>query len=476
MHLAATAFTIFSDFATAYVALISLTYLTSTILAFFSIRAYLRTRNKERIEQIFRSRLVPPISILCPAYNEGVTIVESVRSLLRLLYSQHEVVVINDGSKDDTLERLVEAFQMQRIDQRFDLTLPSKPIRGVYISQQYPKLVVIDKENGGKADALNGGINASRYPIFCAVDADTVLEEEALLHLVSPMLDLPVFVPVVGGMIRAANGAAIVRGSLERVNLPRKPIELFQIVEYFRAFLAGRTAQASMNIMLIVSGAFGLFHKATVKAVGGYETGTVGEDMELVVRISRFLRDRGVPYEISFIPQTVCWTEVPPSWSTLGKQRNRWHRGMLETLVKHGRMFANPHYGRAGMLGMTYFWIIEVFGPIVELLGYCAIPLALALHALAPVNAGLFLLVSIGFGITISVSALALEESSFHRYETWHEIFTLAAYAVMENFGYRQLTLYWRLAGTVDFLRKKKAWGEQKRAGFMPAKTSEARE
>ena len=456
----------FSQFAIVYIIFVNLTYLTYSILALFSIGSFLRTRSTERIEQIFRSRLVPPISILCPAYNEGVMITESVRSLLRMMYPKHEVVVVNDGSKDDTLQALIDTFQMKAIPQDYENTIPTKPIRAVYASKRYRKLVVVDKENGGKADALNAGINASQYPLFCAVDADAVLEENALLHLVMPMLDKASFVPVSGGIIRAANGSRVVKGMVENIRLSRKPIALFQTVEYLRAFLTGRTAQASLNIMLIVSGAFGLFHKATVKAVGGYEVGTVGEDFELVVRIARHLHEIRRPFDVAFIPQTVCWTEVPESWTTLARQRNRWHRGMLETLVKHRKMAFNPKYGRSGILGMGYFWLIETLGPIIELLGYLFLPVAALLHLLAPVNAALFLLISIGFGVVLSLAALLLEELSFHRYTRWRELATLIWYAVAENFGYRQLTLYWRLRGTFDFLRKKSDWGAQQRVGF----------
>lgn len=459
-------FTWFSYFAIAYIVFINTTYLFYGFLAYLEIGDFLRARSKERLEQLFRTRLVPPISILCPAYNEGVTIVESVRSLLRLMYSQHEVVVVNDGSKDQTLRVLVEAFSLKRVDQQFESTIGSKPIRGIYASAFYPKLVVVDKENGGKADALNVGINVSRYPLFCAVDADAVLEEDALLQLVLPMIDSSAFVPVTGGIIRAANGSHVVRGMVERIRLPKKPIALFQIVEYIRAFLVGRTAQSRLNIMLIVSGAFGLFHKATVKAVGGYETGTVGEDFELVVRITRHLQETRRPFEVAFVPQTVCWTEVPETWGTLARQRNRWHRGTWETLVKHRVMSFNPKYGRTGLFGMGYFWLIELAGPLVELLGYMLLPVAVLLGILAPLNAFIFFMVSVGMGLVLSLGALLLEEMSFHRYDSWSELATLTWYSIAENFGYRQLTLYWRLLGTFDYLRGNKKWGEQQRAGF----------
>ncbi len=465
-ELARHTFTWFSYFAIAYIAFVNGTYLSYGILAYLEIRDFLRTRSKERLEQLFRSRLVPPISVLCPAYNESVTIVESVRSLLRIMYSEHEVVVINDGSKDPTLQALIDAFEMREVDQQYELSAPCKAIRGIYASYRYPKLVVVDKENGGKADALNAGINVSRYPLFCAVDADAVLEEDALLQLVQPMIDSSDFVPVTGGIIRAANGSHIVRGMVEKIQLPDKPIALFQIVEYTRAFLVGRTAQSRLNIMLVVSGAFGLFHKQTVKAVGGYETDTVGEDFELVVRITRYLRDESRPFEVAFVPQTVCWTEVPETWKTLARQRNRWHRGMWETLIKHRAMAFNPKYGRTGVLGMGYFWTIEALGPIVELFGYILLPIAVILGVLAPVNAIVFYMISVGMGVILSLGALLLEELSFHRYDSWRELATLVGYSILENFGYRQLTLYWRLLGTFDFLRGNKAWGEQKRAGF----------
>lgn len=466
------AFTAFSYFAIVYIAIVNGTYLFFAILAFLDIRDFLRTRSKERLEQIFRSRLVPPISILCPAYNEGVTIVESVRSLLRLMYSQHEVIVINDGSKDQTLQSLIDAFELRGVDQHYEMSVPCKRIRGIYESAKYPKLVVVDKENGGKADALNAGINVSRYPLFCAVDADAVLEEDALLQLVLPMINSSDFVPVTGGIIRAANGSHIVRGMVEKIKLPTKPIALFQIVEYVRAFLVGRTAQSRLNIMLIVSGAFGLFHKQTVKAVGGYETGTVGEDFELVVRITRYLQERLRPFEVAFVPQTVCWTEVPETWKTLARQRNRWHRGMWETLIKHRVMAFNPKYGRTGVLGMGYFWIVEMLGPIVELMGYFLLPVAALLGILAPINALVFFAISIGMGVVLSLSALLLEEMSFHRYDSWRELATLTWYSVIENFGYRQLTLYWRLLGTLDYFRGNKKWGEQQRAGFSAVATT----
>ena len=461
-------FSWFSVIVLVYMVFVNATYFGYTILAFFSIHRFLNTRSRERIEQLFRSRLVPPVSVILTAYNEGPTIVDAVHAMLRLLYSQYEVVVVNDGSTDDTLERLVEAFSLVRVEKTYEETIPTATVRGVYASYYYPKLVVVDKENGGcKADTANAGINAASYPLFCACDADSLLEEDALLQLVLPMMDRPAFVPASGGVVRAANGSEIVRGSVRRIALAQTAIEVYQVVEYLRAFLTGRTAQSALNIMLIVSGAFGLFHKGTVKAVGGYNREAIGEDFELVVRMTRFLRDTKKGCEVVFVPQTVCWTMVPHHWKSLGNQRNRWHRGLMQTLQWNYDMCFNPKYGRTGMIGMGYFVLVEFLGPIVEVLGYVVMPIGLLLHLINPFVAAWFFLVSVGFGVFLSLSALLLEEISFHRYSGWREVVKIAAFAIAENFGYRQLTLWWRIVAMADYaMKRKKGWGAMVRAGF----------
>lgn len=469
-HAAREGFLAFAWFVIGYTIFVNLTYFGYTLLALGAVRTHLRTRTRERIEQIFRSRLVPPISVILAAYNESRTIVDSVRAMMRLLYSQYEVVVVNDGSTDDTLAMLMDAFELESVEKTYEETLATGRVRGIYASYRYPKLLVVDKENGGcKADAINAGINASNYPLVCACDADSLLEEDALLQLVLPMMDRLAFVPATGGVVRAANGSRVVRGTIQHIALGKRPIEIFQVVEYLRAFLTGRTAQSSLNTMLIVSGAFGLFHKATIKAVGGYDPQAIGEDFELVVRVTKLLIDQKRPFEVAFVPQTVCWTMVPHLWRSLRNQRNRWHRGLLQTLHRHRDMLFNPRYGRTGILAMGYFVLIESLGPIVELLGYVFFPLGVALHALDIASALLFFLISVFGGVLLSLSALFLEELSFHRYSRWKELATLALYAILENFGYRQLTLWWRLSGTWDYLRKKTAWGEMTRAAFTPS-------
>lgn len=463
-----TVFFVFSAFVIIYTALINLTYLAYTVMAYGAIRAHQHKRSRERIEQIFTSRLVPPITIILPAYNEEATIVDSVHAMLRQLYSQFELIVVNDGSRDETLAQLVQAFGLEAVDKTYEESIPTSPVRQVYASYAYPRLIVVDKENGGcKADAINAGINASNYPLFCACDADSLLEEDALLQLALPMLDRNGFVPATGGVIRAANGSRVTRGTIEAIQLARRPIEIFQIVEYLRAFLTGRTAQSALNIMLIVSGAFGLFNKSVVKEVGGYNPKAIGEDFELIVRISKHLHRLGRKFEVVFVPQTVCWTMVPHTWSSLSKQRERWHKGLLQTLQWHFGMIFNPRYGRTGSIGMGSFLLIEALGPMVELAGYVILPIAFAVHAIDLPFAALFFVISVFGGVLLSLSALLLEEVSFHRYPRWHEIFTLSLYAIAENFGYRQLTLWWRLRATFSYaVRREATWGTMQREAF----------
>lgn len=411
----------------------------------------------------------PPIALLAPAYNEALTIVESVRSLLSLQYPNFEIVVINDGSTDDTLNVLIAAFDLARVERAHDLAVAHQPIRALYSSANQPRLVVVDKQNGGKADALNAGINISRAPIICSMDADSLLEPDALLRAVRPFIDDPVRTIAVGGTVRIANGCRIDHGRVVEVRAPTNPLALLQTVEYLRAFLMARLAWSRVNALTIISGAFGLFRRANVIEVGGYSHGTVGEDMELVVKLHRLMRARKRPYRIAFIPEPVCWTEAPESLRVLGRQRARWHRGALETFERHRSLLFNPRYGRIGTVGFGYVLLVDVVGPIVEMLGYLLVPIFWAMGLLSLDYLLGFLAVSFTFGVVISVGALALEESELRRFPRARDLLVLTAMAVIENFGYRQINNLWRLRGTWQYLRKSQSWGAMTRRGFRSA-------
>ena len=416
------------------------------------------------------SDAAPPIALLAPAYNEAMTIAESVRSLLSLHYPSFEVIVVNDGSRDETLQVLIDMFELRPIQRHYELAIDHAPIRGVYGARHQPRLIVVDKENGGKADTLNAGINVSRAPIFCSMDADSLLEPDALLRAVRPFVEDPERTVAVGGTVRIANGCTISHGRVVEVRPPRNLLALLQTVEYLRAFLMARLAWSRINALTIISGAFGLFRRARVIEAGGYTHGTVGEDMELVVKLHRLMRDKGLPYRIAFVPEPVCWTEAPEDLRVLGRQRARWHRGALETFERHSDVLIKPRYGRLAVVGFGYILLVDVLGPIVELLGYLLIPMFWAAGVLSTEYLLAFLAVSFAFGVVISVGALALEESELRRFPRARDLVLLTAVAVLENFGYRQLNNLWRLRGVWQYLRRSQSWGTMTRKGFAPAK------
>ena len=415
------------------------------------------------------SESAPPITLLVPAYNEEMTIVESLRSLLSLQYPAFEIVVVNDGSKDGTLQALIDAFELKPVKRHYEIAAPCATIRGLYGAKTQPRLLVVDKENGGKADALNAAINLGRAPIVCSMDADSLLEPDALIRAVRPFIEDPERVIAVGGTIRIANGCEISHGRVVRVGAPRNFLALLQTVEYLRAFLMARLAWSRIEALTIISGAFGLFRRQAVLDVGGYSHKTVGEDMELIIKLHRHYRDIKKPYRIEFVPEPVCWTEAPVTLDVLGRQRARWHRGALECFVRHRDMAFNPKYGRIGSIGFGYILLVDVLGPVIEALGYVLIPAFWVLGLLSMDYLLAFLAVSFGFGVVVSVGALALEEAELRRFPTARSLVILMFAAIIENFGYRQLNNFWRLRGTWQFLTGAQSWGTMTRRGFKRA-------
>jgi cellulose synthase/poly-beta-1,6-N-acetylglucosamine synthase-like glycosyltransferase len=439
-------------------------YLMLDIVAAVHLRGYMEERALASLPHGFTG-FEPQISLLVPAYNEEATIAASVRSLLQLSYSEFEIIVINDGGKDHTLDVLIKEFDLIPFPEAYDKRLDTKPIRTVYHSTAHPNLRVVDKENGGKADALNAGINLSRYPLFCGIDADSILQRDSLRLVVQPFLDDPQTVAC-GGTVRVANGCEVTNGFLTKVGLPTNPLALFQIVEYLRAFLFGRLGWSPINAMLIISGAFGLFHKDTVVGVGGYRHDTIGEDMELVVRLHRHLRLSGKPYRITFTPDPVCWTEAPEDLKTLRNQRVRWQRGLCESLTKHLVLMCHPRGGAIGWVAFPFMAIFEWLGPVIEVFGYVFVSIGFLMGFVSFKTWLTLLLAAISLGILQSVSAFFLEEISFHVYPKLRHMFLLFLSAILENFGYRQLNSYWKIVGLYQWARGKKgAWGTMARRG-----------
>lgn len=451
----------------AYFLTLNTLYMVFAVIAFFELRRHRRSWTARDLDVIVRSPATPTISLIVPAYNEEATIGQSLRALLLLNYPEYEVVVVNDGSTDGTLQAAIAAFDLVKADVPHERTLDTQPILGMYRSLTHRELLVIDKANGGKADAINAGINAARHPLVCVIDADSLLEEHALTRAVLPFLEDPTTVAA-GGIVRIANGCRVEDGRVVHVGLPSSALACFQVTEYLRAFLAGRVAQSVMNGLLIISGAFGLFRRDALMAVGGFRTDTVGEDMEVIVRLHRLFRERGEKYRIVFRPDPVCWTEVPEQIDTLARQRNRWQRGTLQSLSRHRKMMFNPRYGVVGMCAMPFFLIFEALAPAIELAGYIVTIAALAVGLLDWRFAQLFFLASVAYGALVSVAAVILEEVSFRKYPRLLDLLRLAMYGVLENFGYRQLTLWWRLRGSWDFIMGRADWGKMTRRGFAP--------
>ena len=449
----------------AYFLVINTLYLLFSVVAFFALIQHRRRWTSRALDVVMRSPATPAISVIAPAYNEEATIEQSLRSLLLLNYPQFEVVVVNDGSKDKTIETMVAAFGLMRAPVVYQQPLDTQPVRALYRSLDNPDLVVIDKANGGKADAINAGINAARYPLVCVIDADSILEPEALMRAALPFIENPNTLAT-GGIIRIVNGCTVEAGRVTRIDLPDSWLARFQVVEYLRAFLSGRVFMSAANALLIISGAFGLFRRDAVIEVGGFRHDTIGEDMEIVARLHRRWRDTNRPYRVVFQPDPVCWTEAPETLKILASQRNRWQRGTCQVLSYHMAMMGNPKYGSVGWFAMPYFLIFEAAGPLIEVSGYLVTLVAVMFGLLDIVFAQLLFLAAVVFGAMISMTSVLLEEMSFRRYPKVRHLLLLAAVGVIENFGYRQLTTYWRLKGVIDFLRKKQGWGVMTRKGF----------
>lgn len=410
--------------------------------------------------------LAPPVSVIAPCYNEELSIADSVRALLALEYPDHEVIVVNDGSKDGTLPRLIDEFAMHRVEREQLAVLQKTRIVGVYASDKHPNLLLVDKENGRKADAVNAGIGFATAPLVCVIDADSIIEPDGLLRGTEPFMTDDGSLVAIGGTIRIANGSVVDRGHVREVRIASGWLPRFQILEYLRAFLTARVANAGFGVLLLISGAFGIFRRSVLVEIGGYRHDTVGEDLEIVTRIHRHMREQRRPYRVDFVPEVVCWTEAPYDWAGLRNQRSRWEQGALETLVRHRRMLFNPRYGRVGMIGLPLLVIEDVLGPPCELFGYLLVPLLYLMGMTSGAVVIAFFSLTVLFGTAISLGTLALEELQLRRTPSARDLFLIAVAALLENFGYRQANLLFRLRGMWGYFRKDTRWASASRAGF----------
>jgi len=422
-------------------------------------------------KEILSSTFSPSISIIAPAYNESLNIVENVRSLLSNHYVNYDVIIVNDGSKDDSLEKLIQAYDLIQIDIPINNQIKTKPLRGgVYKSTNpaFDKLTVVDKENGGKADALNMGLNISKNKYVACIDVDCLLLEDALQKLIKPFLEeTDSQVIAAGGVIRIANSCTIKDGKLLDVNFPKKWLEQGQILEYLRAFLLGRMAWSRLNGLLVISGAFGLFDKKIAIEVGGYDTNTVGEDMEIIVRMRRHMQDMKLKYKVAYIPDPLCWTEAPDNYKTFISQRNRWTRGTIETLKKHRKIGFNRRYFSLGLLSYPYWFIFERMAPIVEVAGIVYFGVLIYFDYVRWDYSLAFILLAYTFSILFSIVAIISEELTYHQYKKKGMGLKLVIISFLEPIVNHPFILYSAIKGNIEYyFFKKHEWGTMTRKGM----------
>jgi len=447
-------------------------YLVLMVLSALEMRDYLRKNRFADYGDIITSPIAPGVSILAPAYNEGQSIVQNAQSLLSLHYGKFEVILINDGSKDDTLEKLIRSFDLQKTSYLYHPEIETKPVRGIYKSKNmsYRRLTVIDKENGGKADALNTGINIASLEILACIDVDCILSSESISRMVRPFMEeTNQRVIAVGGVIGIANNCDVQDGTVTTYRIPETILGRFQVIEYFRAFLMGRMAWSRINGLMLISGAFGFFRKDLVRTVGGYFPKTVGEDMELVVRMRRYLDEQKIPHKVAFVPDPLCWTEVPEDEGVLSRQRNRWMRGTIETLQLHQTLRFNPKYGILGLLSYPFWSIFEKYAPILEASGILYTLILLMIGDFSAVYFFALLVMMYLLSLLVSSFSVLYEQIAFNHYKDKKDLRKLIWMIITEPFVVHPKIIYWGLMGHIDFIKGKGGWGSMIRTGFKKA-------
>ncbi len=450
----------------AYYGVANLIYAFLLVVATIVIIRHMRRLRYGKYQADMHPSLLLPVTMIIATYNEEDNIVETVKALLRQDYPDYEVVVVDDGSEDDTLGALIRAFDLERADLVYRKILGTSDVKAFYINPSMPNLTVVAKEHGGKADSLNAGVNVSRSPYICSVDADSILEEKAIRRLMRAIIEDPESVIATGGIVKILNGCKVRGGRIEELRLPEDSLSRFQIVEYMRSFLFGRAGWSAINSLLIISGTFSVVNKRALLEVGGYTTRTVTEDMDLILTLHERFVDKGRKYKILFVPDPVCWTEAPQTFKMLARQRRRWHMGLVQSILCHKGMLFNPRYSLVGLFSLPYQLLVEMLGPLVEVSGYVVVTICFALGIIDGRFFVLFLTMAILLGVLLSTGAILLEEMTYMRYPRKGDFITLIIYGILENFGYRQINSLWRTEALIKSLFGGRKWERVEKHGY----------
>ncbi len=420
-------------------------------------------RKRAHLHNYLHEDLYLPVSIIIPAYNERVVIESSVRSLLELDYKIYEIIIVDDGSTDGMADHLVELFNMKQINRPIRLQIACKPIDAIYESMSTAiPLTLIRKENGGKADALNVGINAARYPFFVSIDADSILETEALKKVAQSVLESDNVIAA-GGAVRPANNLTIHKGRLVRPTMPKNVLACMQVLEFDRSFLASRIFLDRFNANMIISGAFGLFKKDVVIAAGGFEVNTVGEDMEIVMKLHNFCITQDIPYKIKYVPEAVCWTQMPTTLRDLTKQRRRWHLGLFQSMYKYRHMLLRPGAGFTSWVSYLYYLLYELFSPFIELLGIAATLLAIAVGLINWQFMLLFYGIYVAFGWAMSLTAFFSRIHAVNLHVTGGDVCKALLVSLIESTGLRFILMLVRAMAFWGYKKKRLQWSKVNR-------------
>jgi len=429
--------------------------LTQAIIGCVAVLLRFREVPAEDVYKVLKSNSLPTITFVVPAYNENKDIVHTVKNMLSLSYRYKRVIIVNDGSTDNTFELLNNNFFLHPVPPSSPGIFETSEIKSYYASTKYPDLLVVDKVNGGKADALNAGLNACSSEIVVCADADTLVDDMALNRLIRPFLLHPNTVAA-HASIGNVNGCTIADNRIAKVNFPKKMLLGFQVIDFMKGFLVERLGLSWTQGTLVIPGNFGMFKMKTLIDIGGYDRSSIIEDTEIITRMHMYYLSKKIPYRIEYLPDIVAWTEAPETIRTLGKQRLRWYKGTTQNIWQYRNMWFNPKYRSIGLFvcPMTVF---EKIAPLIEISGFIILMLAIFNSQVDPFLVLSLAAVSWCFLILLVLLSLVIEFIAYETYTSWIDFLRILK-CVFCYTGYHYLLMWWRVKGLYAPKPKRAGW------------------